>query len=320
MTPTKPDDFRDPQFDAAWRAVSREEPSPALDDAIRAAARREAGAGPRRAEAIRPPSRVPEATRPERWWWPLAAAATIGAIAFGLLQLRPLENGGGGTVSDMPGAATPRTLTEPTKTPEAPAPSSAASRESTAAATDDASLARKETAQPPVEGRAATPGGNARRSAAPPPPPPPPGVREPAQLAQPFPAPKAELPEAVRTDAPPSTATSAPTPTPLATGAGERASAPATGLASGARDQLPRPAPQAARVGKMPGEAPAALAPRLDVGAQLPAADWIALIRRLRDEGRNDEAAKELAAFRDAYPDHQQRLPPDLRDWRAPEK
>jgi hypothetical protein len=70
----------------------------------------------------------------------------------------------------------------------------------------------------------------------------------------------------------------------------------------------------------MPGEAPAAMAPRLEVGAQLPAADWIALIRRLRDEGRNDEAAKELAAFRDAYPDHQQRLPPDLRDWRAPEK
>jgi hypothetical protein len=44
--------------------------------------------------------------------------------------------------------------------------------------------------------------------------------------------------------------------------------------------------------------------------------DWIALIRRLRDEGRTDEAAKELAAFRNAYADPNALLPPDLRDWK----
>ena len=44
--------------------------------------------------------------------------------------------------------------------------------------------------------------------------------------------------------------------------------------------------------------------------------DWIELIRKLRDEGKTDEAAKELAAFRAAYPDHEQLLPPDLRDWK----
>ncbi len=44
--------------------------------------------------------------------------------------------------------------------------------------------------------------------------------------------------------------------------------------------------------------------------------DWVALIRRLRDEGRTDEAAKELAAFRVAHPDHERLLPPDLRDWK----
>jgi hypothetical protein len=54
--------------------------------------------------------------------------------------------------------------------------------------------------------------------------------------------------------------------------------------------------------------------------ATLPVAEWIAKIRRLRDEGKSDEAAKELAAFRAVYPDHEQRLPPDLRNWRVPAK
>src|SRR5262245_15469932 len=75
----------DPRIDAAWRAASREEPATALDDAIRAAARRAVDAGPRRSS---------EATRPPRAWWPLAAAATIGAIAFGILQLAPDRTNG----------------------------------------------------------------------------------------------------------------------------------------------------------------------------------------------------------------------------------
>jgi hypothetical protein len=49
-------------------------------------------------------------------------------------------------------------------------------------------------------------------------------------------------------------------------------------------------------------------------------ADWIALIRRLRAEGRADDAAKELTAFRKAHADHERLLPPDLRDWQPPEK
>ncbi len=58
---------------------------------------------------------------------------------------------------------------------------------------------------------------------------------------------------------------------------------------------------------------------RSEVRAQqrspLPVTDWIALIRRLRDEGKSADAAKELAAFRAAYADHEHLLPPDLRDW-----
>ncbi len=61
-------------------------------------------------------------------------------------------------------------------------------------------------------------------------------------------------------------------------------------------------------------------AARAQEGARLPATDWIALIRRLRDEGKIEEAAQELAAFRVAYADHEQRLPPDLRDWQPPAK
>ncbi len=111
MTTRRPDDardadgLRDPRVEAAWRAHSREVPPPALDDAIRAAARRETRAGPRPVDDAAYP--VPSALRPQRWWWPLAAAATIGAIAIGVLQLADhvgtLESDQG-VVSDTPAA------------------------------------------------------------------------------------------------------------------------------------------------------------------------------------------------------------------------
>ena len=68
----------DPEIDATWRAASREQPPAALDDAIRAAARREVGAKPGGFGA---------APR----WWPLAAAATVAAIAVGIVQMTPPE-------------------------------------------------------------------------------------------------------------------------------------------------------------------------------------------------------------------------------------
>jgi hypothetical protein len=54
--------------------------------------------------------------------------------------------------------------------------------------------------------------------------------------------------------------------------------------------------------------------------APLPVAEWIALIRRLRTEGKIADAAKELVAFRAAHADHETLLPPDLRGWRPREK
>lgn len=76
----------DPALERAWRAHSRESPPPALDRAILAAAHRAVGSGPQ--DAARTGA---EATRPQRWWMPLAAAATIGVVAIGILQVTPDE-------------------------------------------------------------------------------------------------------------------------------------------------------------------------------------------------------------------------------------
>jgi hypothetical protein len=68
----------DPELDATWRAASREQPPAALDAAIRAAARREVGA-------------KPGGFRAAPRWWPLAAVATVAAIAVGIVQMTPPE-------------------------------------------------------------------------------------------------------------------------------------------------------------------------------------------------------------------------------------
>jgi hypothetical protein len=73
-----------------------------------------------------------------------------------------------------------------------------------------------------------------------------------------------------------------------------------------------------ARLAATPAERPRADAARetRQAGTPLPVAEWIALIRRLRDEGRIDDAVKELSAFRRAHADHLQLLPADLAQWR----
>jgi hypothetical protein len=82
--------------------------------------------------------------------------------------------------------------------------------------------------------------------------------------------------------------------------------APAVAVPMGAaRLAAPAPTPAAASEARL----------QRDARAPLPVVEWIALIRKLRDEGRDAEAAKELAAFRSAHPDHEQLLPPDLLRW-----
>ncbi len=84
MTNVHDPDPHDDVLAAAWRSQSDEEPPPALDAAILAAAHRAVGSGPRDAS-----TQAHEATRPQRWWMPLAAAATIGVVVIGILQVAP---------------------------------------------------------------------------------------------------------------------------------------------------------------------------------------------------------------------------------------
>ncbi|MEO8508882.1 MAG: hypothetical protein ABI593_14740, partial [Betaproteobacteria bacterium] len=79
---------RDPALERAWHAQAQEAPPPALDRAILAAAHRAVGSRPQDAAA------PAEATRPQRWWMPLAAAATIGAVVIGIMQTTPQDQMG----------------------------------------------------------------------------------------------------------------------------------------------------------------------------------------------------------------------------------
>lgn len=95
------------------RTHAREEPPAALDATILAAAYRAVGARPGMAN-----NALAEAAEPQRWWWPLAAAAAIGAIALGVIQSwQPQRPDVDAIVSDAPGAQV--------ALPRAPAPSSA---------------------------------------------------------------------------------------------------------------------------------------------------------------------------------------------------
>ena len=324
MTNAGPDD-RDSlvgaDVDRAWRALSREEPAASLDASILAAAHREAGARPQTVDAK-------ETTATRRRWWPLAAAATVAAIAVGVLQLTPPEelsapSAERATVSDMPAPAAKKSDATPAPPPvAATAPPSA---RVDAAARSGASESRVRSEAPRVA----------------------PSPRQPPATVAP--EPMRQAPEA--RPAPP--ASPAPAPFPAAPKRIDEGAAAGTAEPPAARKEmaaLPQaagnlaaePASQArasaapAPAARMPERASLAAVPlakmaapqaedatgvaRVKDRAPLPIPDWIALIRRLRDEGKTAEAAKELAAFRAAHADHEKLLPPDLRDWRPPEK
>src|SRR5436190_7246701 len=113
----------DDKLDAAWRAASREEPPAALDDALRAAARRAVGARPSRERHMQS--------------WPLAAAAVVAVLAIGIVQMTPPEQVTPTIVADN--ASTPATAKEKDAPapPAAPAPSEAAPRAAEQAAPAD---------------------------------------------------------------------------------------------------------------------------------------------------------------------------------------
>lgn len=317
MTTRPTDDSvpRDPRVDAAWRAASNEEPPPALDAAILAAARREAGAKPQSLSAH-------AAMHARRRWWPLAAAATVAVIAIGVVQRAGHDElgappGGSAVVTDMPApsaksaAASPQSVKEAapdaradaapnaggdaaagsTRVAATPAPSTTRNAESVSRA--DAPRRTTPNATPLLEKKSES------------------AARDAAALPEPFPAASPKLGATTARDsvAPSSALQGSPpsAPVPPAASFAESTRAPA--------QSAMRPPP----VGKT-AAAGAAEQARLKDRAPLPIPDWIALIRRLRDEGKTADAERELAAFRAAHADHERLLPPDLRDWRPAEK
>ncbi len=305
---------RDPALDAAWRAQSTELPPPSVDASILAAAHREVASRPR---AAGDDDTLAEAREPSRWWWGLAAAATIGAIAFGVVQLAPFGAHDPTRATDMPSAertarpanvpAAPVTAAE--TAPMKPQDSSAASAgiaRTEAPAREQAHMARAPepapaakvgpASAPPPAGtpqRAETPAlASAERDAPPPP-----------QTPRPFPMVAAPEPAA-----PPA---SSPTAKQEAVAPAAVASAPGTERADGSMAK--RVAPSADAAGGL--GASASVEGR---GAALRTPESFVLrIRELHEAGRLDEAARELVAFRNAYPDADAKLPPALRAWAA---
>lgn len=272
-------DPSDPALDRLLRAEASALPPAALDAKILAAAHRAVASAPRSAEA----------TRPWRWWMPLAAAATIGAIAIGVLQLVPSEHESApAVVSDMPA-----TTGAPANVVPAPAPAPSGQLQ------PSAPKVSAETAAPP----AAAP---VRKKAS-----------EPAAAPEPFPGARAPLAQesAPAPASPPAQESAqAPASPPPASAAG----APSAPAAKIRAESTRRDAGQSA-AGAVDSAAAPALARSADKrDPQAGRADeFIARIRRLRSEGKIEEAAQALTAFRVAFADADARLPPDLRDWAA---
>jgi hypothetical protein len=307
----------DRELEAAWRVASHEEPPAALDAAIRAAARRAVDAGPARARHAR--------------WWPLAAAAAVAVIAVGIVQLTPPEQVTPTIVADSTplAGATKKELDKPAApTPPAtiaPARSVAEPAADAVSAERAGNVLRKQLAQAPAatqpvargaleEKRAAEPSGtaaaniSAQFAAAP--------ERERALRSKTEMATPAETAAVARSEPFPATppeaknAASAPAPAaPPAPVAAAKPMAAPSGRALGARaDEGQSSTPRA--VDKVAADTERAK----DTGPR-PADEWIKLIRRLKSEGRNEEAVKELAAFRAAYKDRSDALlPADLRE------
>ena len=300
--PHRPDPHdRDPALDAAWKTHSTELPSPRVDAAILAAAHRETRSRPRAVgddEA--------NARGPSRAWWGLAAAATIGAIAFGIVQLAPREpiEEQASVASDVPRIA------------PAPAPPPAASVQKLEAPAADTIPPPRDKSPPPVTAQR-EPAVAAMRTPTPAPDTKP-VEREPRRAQAPASKPQAPPPAApqpfpdANTMVPPAAPAQALVEQETKSAADARADeadavrqrAAGTLAAAPARSE----AQSAPGTGKEPRETERA--------ARTPAA-WIEEIRKLYETQRFTDAARELNAFRTAYVDADARLPESLRAWAA---
>jgi hypothetical protein len=276
MTREPDNPHRDPALDSAWREHSAETPSAAMDAAILAAAHRAVKSAPR--DAAKPAA---EATSPQRWWMPLAAAATIGAVALGILQTMPQhEIVTSPTVSDTPARAPERANAAPSTPRDEPAVVSRKQAPAPMTKSVVPSVTLPAAPQPfPAETRAASAeSGDVKNRADMAPK----LATAPAAAPAP-PAAAAPMPESARTDV-------------------------------RQRNEAMQSAPAAAgamALGKTAARMEASSMSAADIDAS------IARIRKLHDEGKLADAAKELVALRAAVPDADTRLPYALRTWAA---
>jgi hypothetical protein len=304
--PSPDDDFeRDlAALSRAYGTARREEPPPAVDDAIRAAARRAVHAGPQ-------PRRFP---RVSHWATPVATAAVVMlTVSIGLVSWRERPDLASTEVrSDMPSR---------TQAPAAAPPSSSAAAPAASPAQDSSLPTPAAPAPIPLNETAPVTG----------------------KLRAEAPAASGEVPRARATEAnvkgnfvaPPEPAAAALQAAP--------APAPATSTASpmpAARDTLPLekrsvatpaaapPAPPAAPGNAAPARqempsadraAPAAASGAVAQRAKVEKADrtpeaWLKEIGELKREGKLKEALAELETFRKRFPDYV--LPPELKELR----
>ena len=320
MTMPRDEGSRDPRLDAAWQAASREEPPPAIDSAIRAAARRDVQSGP---HVIAEAQRFPRSRR--RTWWPLAAAAAVAAITVGVIQTVPLEpnltDTTVGTRQDAPLAPQAQTAPSPpgpmthspapaVSPPEPPLPRDEAGQSARLAR--EPSRRVESTQEKPESGR--------------------PALRIPPQLPrQAPPRERADSNAGRRAIAAQDSRSSGearrqgvPSVTPPAPAGRVEPSSPANdGPSAFATSPAPRVgvAPQApsraaeqadAQVDTAPLAKSTAAAER--ASGALPTFDeWVKTIQQLLREGHRDDAQRETIRVRDAYPDREPSLPPELR-------
>jgi hypothetical protein len=149
--PTSDTDGQDAAVNAAWRRNSDERPSPAVDEAIRAAARRRVASRPRGDECAGKSAERSAAKSPARWrrstrWVPVAAAAGVAVLAFGLLRWLPVEQQFTPSAPASP-AAKAETASDSAASESAPA--HAAPRADTTPLADEPASAMRQGAVPP---------------------------------------------------------------------------------------------------------------------------------------------------------------------------
>ena len=288
---------RDARLAALYRAAAREEPPPALDDAIRAAARRAVGSRPQRMGS----------PFIHAWRVPLSIAAVM-VLTVSLVTIMREE---APEIMSAPGGVT--TVGEADQMRAGPAAdarerASAVPKTLVAPATRPDSVGLKPPAQTGSSGL---------------------GLRENRVSPDPVPGAPKDTAAAHRLE------TDAPTTSVLAKRALPQAFPEAVDThddtavaAAGKRRQLTKeespasPARAAEKTMSAPVPAPAlATAPVMAGGAIQPRTDlppdkWLERIEDLRRQGRLDEAKTSLGAFRKRYPDHE--LPASLKAWAGP--